>query len=440
MITELRENLPWPAAFRRNRNAWLASGILIVSGMAGYASVLLIAGSSHASAGAGKSLGATAPAARSSSCISEPAPASASSVAAFRFESWIVSVASPGEDFSGAYESGDLLFIPPRTAFKVTASPIGSATLRPAPGWLAAGGRWSEGRIPGEDVFESPSKAGLYAMESVPPKEGGTPPSLRVFVMLEANMSREPKGGTKVSVAGKSLGAYLNPASSGIVKVRDNPQLYKPPRFFAFIDTAVENEPLIAPSAEGMPRSISFGQAIGFIDRYEGSRKIHTTERHTNLFAPSRPLYLKLARLGEALARQGIRFRAWAVNSGFRSPLYNASIGGAAFSRHCYGDAADIIIDEDGDRRMDDLNGDGRVDKNDVLAIAETCRRLELEGLVKPGGIGVYECKGDQSVGAFVHVDARGLPARWGYAFEGRRKIFFRWWPKSDPGDVDESE
>ena len=75
-----------------------------------------------------------------------------------------------------------------------------------------------------------------------------------------------------------------------------------------------------------------------------------------------------------------------------------------------------------------------------TILIAETCRQLELDGAVKPGGIGVYECKGDESVLAFVHVDARGYPARWGYVYGGKRKIFFRWWPRSDPGDVDENE
>jgi hypothetical protein len=65
------------------------------------------------------------------------------------------------------------------------------------------------------------------------------------------------------------------------------------------------------------------------------------------------------------------------VMSGFRTPQYNAlgveRGGRARNSRHMYGDAADIFVDADGDGRMDDLNGDG----------------------------------------PFVHVDARGTPARW---------------------------
>ncbi|MCX7805490.1 MAG: D-Ala-D-Ala carboxypeptidase family metallohydrolase [Planctomycetota bacterium] len=435
MITELRENLPWPAAFRRNRNAWAASGMLIAAGIAGYAAVWTLAAPRPAFRNLAPSGTAAAPEARPASGLtSVPAAAAAG------FESWIVSVDPPGEDFSGTYYRDDLLFVPPRTVFRASAVPVGSGHLKPPAEWFEAGGRWREGGIPGESAFESPPKAGLYALAGGPPDNGGAPPSLRVFVMIEADFSGGPKGGAKASVAGIALGVYPNAAASGIAKVRDNPRLYRPPRFFAFINPANENVPMLAPARDGSPSPLSFGQAVGFIERYEGGKKIHTTERHINLFPPSRPLYLKLARLGEALARQGVRFRAWAVNSGFRSPVYNASIGGAAFSRHCYGDAADIMIDEDGDRRMDDLNGDGIVDRNDALIIAETCRRLELDGAVKPGGIGLYECGGDQSVGAFVHVDARGIPARWGYVPGGRRRVFFRWWPKSDPGDVDEFE
>ena len=46
--------------------------------------------------------------------------------------------------------------------------------------------------------------------------------------------------------------------------------------------------------------------------------------------------------------------------SGYRTPFYNRSIGNQTrFSRHVYGDAADIYADDDGDGKMDDLDGDG---------------------------------------------------------------------------------
>lgn len=36
------------------------------------------------------------------------------------------------------------------------------------------------------------------------------------------------------------------------------------------------------------------------------------------------------------------------INSGYRSPAYNASIGGASKSQHLYGTAADIVVKKDG--------------------------------------------------------------------------------------------
>ena len=54
------------------------------------------------------------------------------------------------------------------------------------------------------------------------------------------------------------------------------------------------------------------------------------------------------------------------VMSGFRTPRYNHSGGNTAgranLSRHMYGDAADVFVDNDRNGSMDDINGDGRVD------------------------------------------------------------------------------
>ena len=72
-------------------------------------------------------------------------------------------------------------------------------------------------------------------------------------------------------------------------------------------------------------------------------------------------MLLKLELLLEKVNDSGIDALTFAVLSGFRTPHYNASIGNRTkYSRHTYGDAADIYIDRDGDQRMDDLNGDGR--------------------------------------------------------------------------------
>ena len=115
------------------------------------------------------------------------------------------------------------------------------------------------------------------------------------------------------------------------------------------------------------------------------------------------------------LQGRGIRTGGVTVMSGFRTPSYNAGGGNTAgradLSRHMYGDAADIFIDNDGNGTMDDLNSDGRVDARDARLIEEAVNRVERAhpGLV--GGTGVYvACCGH---GPFIHIDTRGYRARW---------------------------
>jgi hypothetical protein len=58
------------------------------------------------------------------------------------------------------------------------------------------------------------------------------------------------------------------------------------------------------------------------------------------------------------------------ILSGFRTPRANARgvrSSQSTESRHQYGDAADLIVDSNGDGRMDDLNGDRVVDEKDAL-------------------------------------------------------------------------
>ena len=102
------------------------------------------------------------------------------------------------------------------------------------------------------------------------------------------------------------------------------------------------------------------------------------------------------------------------VMSGWRSPDYNRSIGNkTSVFRHLYGDAADIFIDEDKDGYMDDLNGDGKIDIGDAKALQSLAQSLSInsEGKWIQGGLASY--RKNEFRGPFVHVDARGYPARW---------------------------
>ncbi|MBI4766730.1 MAG: hypothetical protein HY787_19395 [Deltaproteobacteria bacterium] len=98
------------------------------------------------------------------------------------------------------------------------------------------------------------------------------------------------------------------------------------------------------------------------------------------------------------------------ILSGFRPPRYNQSVSGALWSRHIYGDAADIIVDlSPKDNRMDDLNRDGRLDRDDLMVLFKFIEEIEIiTGL--PGGVGIFDRGRD---GPSIHIDTRGFKARW---------------------------
>ena len=76
--------------------------------------------------------------------------------------------------------------------------------------------------------------------------------------------------------------------------------------------------------------------------------------------------------------------KAVIINSAYRTEAHNKAIGGATYSQHKYGLAADIHI-----------NG---VTPKEIAAYVETL-------LPSSGGIGIYK--------SFVHVDTRRVKARW---------------------------
>lgn len=76
------------------------------------------------------------------------------------------------------------------------------------------------------------------------------------------------------------------------------------------------------------------------------------------------------------------------INSGYRSPKYNAKIGGVKDSQHLRGTAADIRVA-------------GMTPKELAEVIEELIKRRKM----KEGGIGIYP--------NFVHYDHRGRKARW---------------------------
>ena len=78
------------------------------------------------------------------------------------------------------------------------------------------------------------------------------------------------------------------------------------------------------------------------------------------------------------------------INSGYRSPEHNQSVGGSKNSQHLLGKAADIVAQ--------DVSPD---------ETADTIERLINEGKMQQGGLGRYN--------TFTHYDIRGNKARWDF-------------------------
>lgn len=74
------------------------------------------------------------------------------------------------------------------------------------------------------------------------------------------------------------------------------------------------------------------------------------------------------------------------IHSAYRTPQYNAKVGGAAHSQHCYGTAADISVR-------------GQT----PAAVAAYARQFMPDW----GGVGVYAGQG------FTHIDVREARADW---------------------------
>jgi hypothetical protein len=115
------------------------------------------------------------------------------------------------------------------------------------------------------------------------------------------------------------------------------------------------------------------------------------------------------------LEERGYNTNGVHVMSGFRTPQYNVSggnpAGRASLSRHMYGDASDIFIDNDGNGWMDDLNHDGKLNLKDAEVILAAVDRVEQAHPNLVGGAGVYAAASGH--GPFIHIDVRGYRARW---------------------------
>jgi len=111
------------------------------------------------------------------------------------------------------------------------------------------------------------------------------------------------------------------------------------------------------------------------------------------------------------LNARGYDIDTFGVISGYRTPYYNRLIRNVVYSRHIYGDAMDLFIDKDNDGSMDDLNGDGKFNGEDVAVLYNLAKEFHKENKAYIGGIGKYLQTSAHT--EFIHMDNRGYVARW---------------------------
>ncbi|HVE78948.1 MAG TPA: hypothetical protein VNA89_08810 [Gemmatimonadaceae bacterium] len=183
------------------------------------------------------------------------------------------------------------------------------------------------------------------------------------------------------------------------------------------------------PGERGRARRSGYANPSGFIEVTPANQDTYVSEHfrlrdfltkdQQNVWPKYLVLELRLVDKLELvladLASRGYRVAGVQVMSGFRTPQYNETggdpSGRGALSRHMYGDAADIFIDNDGNGTMDDLNGDRRVNLRDAQVILQSVDRVERAHPALVGGAGVYPAASGH--GPFIHIDTRGFRARW---------------------------
>jgi hypothetical protein len=230
--------------------------------------------------------------------------------------------------------------------------------------------------------WQAPGEVGLYKAEIVRADLSASI-ILHIFVMVPYSRLKGEY------LNGYRIGRYPKVAPKLL-------PIYKPPKGFIEV-TPESEETLISPH-------FRLGQ---FICKQNGNYPKYVVLKER--------LILKLEHILEMVNEKGYACNTFNILSGYRTPYYNKRIGNVKYSRHIYGGAADIFIDENPkDDMMDDLNGDGVIDWRD----AETLYRIIDDKYGKPsympfvGGLGRY--KKTTAHGPFVHVDVRGRRARWG--------------------------
>ena len=218
---------------------------------------------------------------------------------------------------------------------------------------------------------------------------------LRVYVQYPF----DPTGAGALD--GYPIGIYPDensPAAPFVV--RDNAEHYRPPRWFVAINREDRSVPI--------SRHFTLGD---FCSPY--------TDADRTFIALDERIVDRLEALVEALRSPAMPEPRIRILRGYISPneatqLQRQGVDLSEFSRHKYGDGVALILDNSGDGKMDDINGDGRVDIADLDHLAQAVEKLERDtGLF--GGLGICGGPTDPLMPdtPYISIDLRGARQRW---------------------------
>lgn len=230
--------------------------------------------------------------------------------------------------------------------------------------------------------WKAPEKVGVYSID-ITNKEGIKQITLNIFVMIPFNQLRgqflkQFRIGHYPKIAYHQLEIYKNPP--GFIEITErNKNTSLSPHF----------------------------RVNQFLSRQQGG--------YPKYLVLKERLVLKLELVLLKTNERGYYAPTFLIMSGYRTPFYNELIGNVKYSRHLWGDAADIFLDENPkDGVMDDLNKDGVINSLDTAVLYDTIDDLHGKPFyeVLTGGLGKYERT--RNHGPFVHLDVRGFRVRWG--------------------------
>jgi hypothetical protein len=257
---------------------------------------------------------------------------------------------------------------------------------------------------------------GLTSIDLVPP-DGGMPVTVSALVEVDrvdsageqvqpwraqasvrmlpgVNFDRDGSGLIDEVVVGVYPNEFGNDAPT---IVRRTPDTYRPPGIFYRLDESTATLSLSEHLTMGSlcPPVFESESALRYVAIDPRLPDFWEALRHQAASAGSNPNGLKILR--------GF------VSPNERQRLERLGVQLASFTRYQYGDAIAVIHDENGDFRMDDLDGDGQVTLDDAGVLAGWARAAMATASVS-GGIGLEGAfEGPNHLGTpYLHIDLRG--------------------------------